>query len=261
MGKVRKVKDNHLVVISNQLLESCYTLSVVEKRVLWLLLSRLPANVDRNIDIPPVTAETWLTISVEDYMTLAETTLANAYVEVKGAAESLNDRVVTLKGIETPKSTERFHWVTGCTFIPETYTVKARLYPTIIPFLTNLREKFAQLDLSDAFGITSRYSWKLFDYFYKYKGTPCRVIELTIPEINNLLDIQEGDSYYLYKNLKSKILLPSVKELSDKWLCHINMEERKIGRKVMSIKFTFILEKKQLILANTARKPFFITEE
>jgi plasmid replication initiation protein len=251
MAKHLRVRENHVVVISNQLIDSCYSLGIVEKRVLWLLLSRIPANVERNEGVAPITAESWLTISVEDYSRLAEITISKAYEQVKEAAESLNDRVITLKGIDTPRGTIRLHWLSECKFVPETYTVKGLISPSMLPYLTDLKEKFAQLELDDAFGITSRHSWKLFDFFYKYKGTPCRAVELSIEEIHALLDIDEGDSYCLYKNLKGKILLPSFRELSDKYLCHVTMEELKIGKRVIAIKFNFILDTKQIIVANT----------
>ena len=226
---IRDIKDTH-ASIANKILNSCYSLSVMEKRVILMVLARINST-----DI--VTSTDWYSMSVEDYAQLVGVSKQSAYEILKEEHTRLYDRTITLKGLTTPKSVRHFRWIQSVEFLPDTHEIRLRWSEEVIPFISELKGGFTRLLLEDTAKIDFIYANRLYDFIYqhKFRGLFGK-IPTTVEEIITRWEVPE--SCRPYKVLKSKILLPAIAELHKEHLVYIELREKQ-KRNIKDIEFTY----------------------
>lgn len=252
MNQPKELK--YIVAIATELARSSYGLSLHEKQLIWLILSKIKPfytekrRTEDGVIIYEVEGETlypdvWYEVSVETYAKVLDLSLDNAYDVLKTAGDSLFNRYVAIKGTHSKKSLLKIHWFSASLYIPEERMFRVKFSDEIIPYLTNLHEHFTQLKLYEAFKISNIYAWKLFDVLCSYRNSKIRELTFTLGELEFLF--AASSSYKLYKNMKNKILLPAFALLKEKQLVQVTLkEEIKRGRKVIGVKLSFTFSTK-----------------
>ena len=223
--------ENSIASIANKILNSCYSLSTLEKRIIFLVLGRMDSREE-------VDCSKWYSMSVEDYALLTGVTKKSAYELLKEEHKRLYDRSITLKGLTTPKSIRHFRWIQAIEFFPDTHEIKLRWSEDLKPFLCMFKSGgYTKLYVSDIVKLDGMYASRLYDFIYQHKFRGLLgIAETTVEEIITRWEVPE--SCRPYKVLKSKILLPAIAELHKKHLVYIELREKQ-KRNIKDIEFTY----------------------
>lgn len=161
------------------------------------------------------------------------------YKDLKDAIKGIRDKSIWVtmpNGVESLLS-----WVEKARIDSGSGTVQVKLDSDMKPFLLQLKKNFTQYELIFTLHFKSKYSIRLYEliksiHFHELEEYER---EYTIEELRTLLD---AEKYQNYKNLKQRVLMPSVKEINEYSDKTVTMEEVRTGRKVTSV--TFKIESK-----------------
>lgn len=224
------------VVKSNHIISASYRLSVAEQRILLTCI----AQVKRD---EPVTDEVLYSVTAAEIANLCGTDQKTAYRDLAAAAERLFERRITIlfepngKNRSTRKRLTR--WVQTVDYIEGEGRVELRFGKDILPFLTGLTEQFTRYQLSAVAKMTSTYAIRLFELLAQYSGIGHREVE-----IEQLRDwFQLGDSYPSIKDFKKWVLDPAVVQVNEHSPFWMKWTQRKTGRKITHLVFTFGLKR------------------
>lgn len=218
-------KKELTVTRHNSLIEGCYKLNLNEQRLLYLCVSKLdPRKV-----LPKDNAFTVTAKEFADHFLMDEKIV---YKEMEDASKALAERWVrTTDG----KYREQFRWVFGVRYHDNEGKVTLGFSPWVIPYLTNLREQFTSLKLSQISELKSVYSIRLLEFLTQFKATGKFIIELD--RFKERLDIK--NEYKRFYNLKMRVIEPAVKELREKSNLVINWRSIKSGKTIKQLEFIF----------------------
>lgn len=230
------------VTMSNALTRAGQGLSLSEKRIVMLAVSKL----DSMKVLRPGDVLASVKITAAEY---AETygldpSSGVAYEALQDAAKALYNRSITffepahkrggraLKPIRTD-----MRWVGRCQYHEGEGWVQLAWWPELVPSLVGLRKQFTTYQLQQASALRSVYSWRLLELLTRFKSTG--KAEYTIEDFCASMEATEKQRADFGK-IRTKIIEPAVKELTEKdgWL--IQWEAVKAGRKVKSLRFTFM---------------------
>ena len=223
--KIRIYEESQaLVVKSNQLIQNTrYQLSVIEQKIVIYLISKI---VLEDTDVKTVN------MSIKDFCMLTNTsTKGDNYEKVRDSVRSLRDKSWWIK---LDDNTEMLYsWIDYAIIKKNTGNIEICLSKSLTPFLTSLKSRYTKYRLIEILKLKKRYSIRLFEILqsYLYKG---EYIE-TIENIRNMLDL--GTKYSDYRDLRTKIIEPSVKEINQHTFLYVEYEPIKSGKKVEKIKF------------------------
>ncbi|MGL5329161.1 MAG: replication initiation protein [Peptostreptococcaceae bacterium] len=115
--------------------------------------------------------------------------------------------------------------------------IKIELDVFTLQMLTTYKDDgYTPLNLALTFGLEGMYSYRLYELIRLWSNTK-KVINYSIEELKEYLMLEDKKSYNTYANFKNKVIKPSVDELNELGLFHIEYSENKVGRKVDSIDF------------------------
>lgn len=230
------------VTMSNALTRAGQGLTLSEKRIVMLAVSKL----DSMKILRPGDVLASAKITAGEY---AETygldpSSGVAYEALQDAAKALYNRSITffepahkrggkaLKPIRT-----EMRWVGRCQYHEGEGWVQLAWWPELVPSLVGLSKHFTTYKLQQASALRSVYSWRLLELLTRFKSTG--IAEYTIEDFCTSMDATDKQRADFGK-IRTKIIEPAVKELTEKdgWI--IQWEQIKAGRKVKSIRFTFI---------------------
>ena len=226
------------VNMSNALVSSAQALSLREKRVMALAVSKLDSMRHPGATPPKVRIE------AAEYAELADIALNDAYKELAEATENLRKRTITFahEWKKTPDSKKTFRavtrtgWVDAATYVDGQGVVDILFTMTVTPHLTLLRERFTSYKLQQASALRSLYSWRLLELLTQFEKTGWREFEAE----DFIKTLELGATYQKdFGQVKRRVIEPAVKELEakDHWI--IKVTYKKAGRKVARIRFDF----------------------
>ena len=100
--------------------------------------------------------------------------------------------------------------------------------------MTSLKSRYTKYHLKEILKLKKAYSIRIFEWLqsFLYIG----FIEISIEDFRKLLDLK--DKYKDYRDLRTKIIEPSLNEINEFTYINAKYEPIKIGKKVERIKFT-----------------------
>jgi plasmid replication initiation protein len=107
--------------------------------------------------------------------------------------------------------------------------------PDLIPYLSQLKGSFTRYELKHIGNMTSTYGIRLYELLMQWKGTGKREIEIEWLKKQFELDA----SYERMDNLKRRVIDPAVKDINKHSNYAVSWEQRKTGRKVTHLTFSF----------------------
>jgi len=239
------------VTMSNALTRAGQGLTLSEKRIVMLAVSKLDSmRIVRPGDVLASVKITALEYA-ETYGLDPSSGLT--YEALQDAAKALYNRSITffepahkrggkpLKPIRTD-----MRWVGRCQYHEGEGWVQLAWWPELIPSLVGLRKQFTTYQLQQATALRSVYSWRLLELLMRFKSTG--MAEYTVEDFSASMDAPPSLKRD-FGQVKRRIIDPAVKELNEKdgWL--IRWEQIKAGRKVKSIRFTFIRKPQEDLFA------------
>lgn len=233
------------VAMKNALTRAGHGLSLSEKRLVMLALSALDSKATYIIGQVPMSR-----VTAKDYAELYEVDPNTAYDQLQAAAKSLYNRSITIfehaaqrKG-RSLRSTIRtdMRWVGRCKYHEGEGWVEIAWWPELIPYISKVvRGNFTSYQLKQASALRSVHSWRLLELLLRFESTGWA--EYTIEDFSTSMDATEKQRADFGK-IRTKIIEPAVKELTEKddWI--INWKPIKAGRRVAKIRFEFKREVK-----------------
>ena len=217
---------NYLVTQSNRLIEARQKkpLTAREQKIILTMVSMIqPTDEDF----------TFYNISIRDFHELLGLEGREHYTEIKEIVENLMSKV-----IEIPQSDGGWlmtHWVSTAQYLKGEGTIRLKFVPELKPYLLQLKTHFTSYRLSNILSLKSSYSIRLYELFKRsqHQGRWECQLEILREKLG-----ANNKTYNLYGNLKSKILLPAIKEINEKTDLKVVFKEIKKGRKVEKLEFT-----------------------
>lgn len=219
--QIKKLSENNLVVQSNSLIESSYTLSVSEQKIILSVVSMINPG---DADFAPYT------FRITDFMALAGIEDQTAYKRIRDFSKGLLEKVIEIR---SPKSVLYVNWFSSVKYYDG--HVEIKVSPELKPYYLGLKEKFTQYQIKHIMQLKSFYSIRVYELLKQYEKLNDRTFELS--KLKTLLGVK-GKTYSLYANFKNKVIKVAQEELTEKADLTFTFEEIKRRKKVEQIKFS-----------------------
>lgn len=224
-----------LVVQSNKIIESKYSLTLGEQRLLLAMISLIRSDDE---DFKPYV------IRVADLASFLKVSQKSAYREADVITSRLMKRVLHIP-LENG-GVLKTHWVSDAKH--EEGQITLSFSPNLKPYLIKLKEQFTQYRLRVATRFKSVYSVRMYGLLKQYEGIGKREFELE--KLKEILDVQ--DKYLEFKRFRSGVLDRAKKEFDEKsedgtFKSDIAFEFEPVrrGRKTVGVIFSIQSRKKE----------------
>jgi plasmid replication initiation protein len=259
---MENIKRSKLVVLDNRIVDSICPLKITEKRVLYLLLSKISNGYrkslskkeifsDKNIAPEDViigkrvegevlSSEYWYRLSVREFSEVTQVRLDNARTELQDVVESLRTKYVKID-YGSGMGYVKVNWVSAIMFDVKDDCIGIKWNTDILPFICDLEEYFVKLKLQELLLLKSTYSWKLHEVLKLLRGMQDfnKAVVIPVDELKRLLNVPDG--FQAYKYFKSKVLTPAVKELNNKKVyTQLIFREIKSGKSVVRLEWSWL---------------------
>lgn len=220
------MKENFIVTQRNELIEARQVnpLTIREQKIVLTMVSMIEPTDEDFKDYR---------ISIKEFSDMLGLEGKAKYTELKAITKDLMS-----KSIEIPRDDGGWlfaNWISSAEYQKGEGVIALSFSPKLLPYLLQLQDTFTSYRLSNILALKSTYSIRLYELMKKwqYRGK----WECPIESIREKMGAN-SKAYSLYGNFKSKILLPSIKELNEQTDLFIDYKEIKKGRKIDRIEFT-----------------------
>ena len=214
---------------SNALVEAGYRLTLGEHRVILACIAKSQTQTLDDQTLYEVDA-----LSVVD---LVGVTRQTAYEELKDAADRLFNRQITVpydQAGETP-AIRRFRWVQQIEYVETLGLVRFQFTSALIPYLSELKERFTVYPINDVVKMTSIHAIRLYELLVQWRSTGKREIEIAWLKKT----FQIADSYKSISDLKRWVIAPAIEQINLHSPINVDWKQKKTGRSVTHLVFEF----------------------
>jgi len=229
---LKKFNDDdrqELVTQDNQLVESCYSMTPNEKRILWLGMRKANSPF-----YPNATEPASFTITAKEYAKHFPVVGEHPWRALKRAGKLLRGRYV--KFPERANKELDVNWFDSIEYSNGEGAITVRFSYSIHVRLTALENQFTQFPLLDVGQLRTSYAMRLFEMVYQFKSTGYR--RVTIEDYRFMMDCV--DKYQSVSELKRNTLYPAIKDLKLNSNLNIKVKEIKEGRKITHFEFIIV---------------------
>ncbi len=215
----------------NKITLSRQQFSVIEKRIVYLIINRLDTGIDVNQNL---FQNKEFTIPVKE---LGETN----YKRIRAECDRLQNKKMGI-----PQDRDKYVFWNIVPF-PEVKLTSdgilfITMYSTAVPYFIELKKGFTSYQLQAALSLTSIYSQRLYELLSKWKDTGIWN-NVEIEYLKHLLSIE--DKYKMISAFRSYVLNPAQTELKKKTDITFTYELYKTGRKYTHLTFKIHHKKPQ----------------
>jgi plasmid replication initiation protein len=237
--------DKNQIVKSNQVIEASYQLSAVEQRIVLAAISRIPKS-------QPITDDELYPVSVNELQLLGvhEKT---AYRDLKEGINRLYERSINLS---IDDKSIKMRWVQEIQFLDSQSVIGIRFSKPILPFISNLSREFTKYALSDIAGINSGYGIRIYELLVQYRQIGKR--EISVESLRSMLEL--GKKYPLFADFKKRVIDTAVDQINECSPLSVIYQQKKTGRKVTHIIFSFKEKTKSINYKNEQDKSYKLTD-
>jgi len=230
---VEKSKKSPLVVQSNKLIESRYSLTVGEQRLIFAMTSMIHPD---DADFFPYE------IKIIDLAKILNIDLKNAYREADKITDRLMERVLRIP--QENGDLLKIGWVSSCRYHKKNSSISFKFDPDLKPYLLRLQKEFTQSRLTILRQFKSIYAIRIYQLLRQYKKIGFRIFQ--VDELKDILGIKK-EKYREFKRFRSRVLNQAKKEFDRKsksgnYQCDLTfkLETIKDGRRIKGVKFIII---------------------
>lgn len=233
----RPEKEQLVVTQKNELVYAAYEMTVQEKRLLLLAISRL---TKANLKFPcweiPVS-------QIVKYLGIEQN---NAYRDLKRVAIDLTGRVAVFSEEDGGYQTANF---ARCRYIPasrhpsHSAVLEIKLREEMAPYLLELKGHFQSIPFGYLSGLSSFYAMRLYEILHHARnenGMKKEEIVFSLKELRRMLTIEK--KYPVYQNLKTKVLAVAQKQIIERTPMGVSFteirDEFRRGQPIIAVKFT-----------------------
>lgn len=224
---VRHELIENTVTKSNFLARSSYEFSLVDKRVMEMMISKLnPIGMELNIYR---TVE--ITLHASEYAKATNVPQSHAYRDLKNSVKALLHTVITTE--------ENKHQVMRPLMFSAKYKesegyIIASFHPEFLPHLIGLREQFTKYALSDVLKFKSEYTWRIYEMCMSTRGSKNAVFGISVDDFRERLAIPES---YIWSRIR-EVIEKAQLEIKTKTSYELDVAFKKTSRKITWLEFT-----------------------
>ncbi|MGB0848317.1 MAG: replication initiation protein [Thiolinea sp.] len=231
-----ELADN-TVTKSNALARAYYRFSLVEKRVMEALISKLhPLRTDNQTQR--------LELKATEYLKAFPDAGKNAYTHLAKAGYQLARKTITTK-IERGGKYSDIPLMSIVTYHENEGMISYSFNQEIIPHLIGLREKFSSYPLRNAVNFSSSYTWRFYEVLVSWTQPKSQtqgrfagwIKRQPVDELREMLGVPKS---YRWTDFEKRVLNVSVKELREKAQIVVFIERVKTSRKITHLNISFI---------------------
>lgn len=232
MSNLERHRSCDIAVQDNTLVEASYTLTLVEKRLILLGISKIHPNhnpKDLNLIEFEITADDWAAAYPDE----------NPFRAMKRAADRMLTRYVTFH----PKTghTKKISWFDSVDYYEGEARIRVRFGRSMSLRLAGMLGEFTKIRLLDIRQLSSFHSIRLYEYLSQFRATGYRTT--SVEDFRIAMDCI--DKYPAMKELKRTVLKPALDELNAKSDLRVACKDVKRGRTIVGFEFTFFTDKQQ----------------
>ena len=224
MKKNTPAIKNEIIVQHNDLVEARYKLTLQEKRIILLILSKIRVDDDKFVSHK---------ISIKDFLDLTGVSSNNMYSEMEKITMKLVQRGISINN-QVENKVIQVTWLNSAVYHKNEGIVELKISELLTPYLLQLKNRFTKINLSDLIGLQSIYSIRIFELLKQYENIGKRVISL-----NDLRDFCgiSLNNYSSVHDLKRFVLDTACKEINKKTDINLSYLMVKQGRKFIAVSF------------------------
>lgn len=230
------MNTNKLTVYkANEVVEAGYKISLNEQRVVLACIAQIDSRKE-------VLKTDKFELTAKDFANIFEVTEKRAYQALTEVAENLFNRyiVITNPPDEPDIKKLKTRWISSIRYNENQGKIVLRFAQDILPYLSSLEGTFTKYELKHIGRMTSIYGIRLYELLMQWRTTGKR--EIHIEWLKEQFELDE--SYNRIDNLKRRVIEPAIKEINEYSNFNVKYEQRKTGRTVTHLIFTFA-EKQQ----------------
>ena len=223
--------QNAQIYKANALVEASYRLTLYEQRIILVCISQVRRD-------EPLTDKKLYKVSAQEIAEFSGTQLGTAYQNMKSASERLFDRRVSLHESPNGKGAARVkltRWVQTIEYIEDEGVVALRFGTDMIPYLSQLTEQFTRYSLADIAKMSSTHAIRLYEMLAQWRGKGRR--EVSLEWFRDALQLD--DKYSNIRDLKRWVIEVATHQINEHSPLWVSWEQRKTGRRVSHLIFTF----------------------
>lgn len=237
------------VTMTNALTRASHGLTLSEKRLVMLAISKIDSR-----RLPPQASQQLrerTRITATDYAEAYDITTDTSYEQLQSAAKHLRKRFITFfepasrrSGKPLPNTLVEMNWVSAVRYQRGEGWIELSWNHELLPSLMGLTKQFTSYQLQQASALRSIYSWKLLELLMRFRSTG--IANYSIEDFCKSMGATATQSADFAK-IRTQIIAPSVKELTEKDNWKIDWTTTKAGRKVTGLQFKFERNKQQTL--------------
>ncbi len=249
------MKKDEKVTKSNALIEAAYhPTSLYQMRLLLVAIAQIREG-------EKITHRTEFTISAQgmaDLVGIAGKS-GSHFAYLKQAADDLVDMSIRVTEYPDGRPRARRWWkinvVDSCGYIEDQAKVVLTFTPSIIPYITELEDRYKSYRLAHVIKMKSVYGMRLYELALRWK------FEAELPQNKGIKEVAVGefryvmgleDQYREMDDLKKRVIRPALRDVNEHTDLMVSFGQRKSGRSIAY--FQFKIEKKPRTSAEGSRR-------
>jgi len=222
---------------SNKLTEARYSLSLIEKRCLYLIIREIRKKfIETNEGNRTLFDNMIVLFTTKDLEIIADKKRVN---EIYQSLKNLRARHITIDNEDVWINTG---FINYSKHKKKSGIIELEVSKEILPYLVNLAQNYTAYSLNVALSLKSEYSQRFYELCSQWKNAGG--FKKDLEDLKKIFELE--DKYKLYAHFKSRVLEPAKKELKElfkKGECdlYFNYSEIKQGRKITTVSFKIIV--------------------
>lgn len=173
-------------------------------------------------------------LSAKEFCQVFNTDYSNCYKLLYKACKKLMKTSITLEKFELSEAWE-INICSMAKYNNKQGSITVQFTDSIMPYLTQVRQKFILYNLKEIANFGSLYTTRLYEILQEFKETGWMI--RSIQQLREIFAV--GNNLKLYGDFKRKTFKHACQEINDNYDMNLSFEEIKEGRKVVAIKFFF----------------------
>jgi len=204
-------------------------------QIFLLLVSRLGGVDNSGKYLQPPNLQREHLLKAKDLCETFDLNLNHSYIKLKKTCKKLMKTSVVLEQVDSNKTRE-INVCSMAEYNPKEGSISIKFTDDIMPYLSQVKEKFLLYNLKEIAGFGSLYTTRLYELLQEFKETGWML--KSIDQLRNGLGVNK-DALKTYNNFKRKAIVHACNEINEKYNFNLHFEEIKDSRKVTAIKFMF----------------------
>lgn len=263
MQTLDAAKDKNLRQ-SNLITSSRYEFSLVEKRIIYLIIEKLNGLDNEAIHSSSINEGLKMTINYRPVLEVCQlwsNSENKNYAYIKDAIKSLRKREYDFEDVPCEfegnnyLSDEGFAMISQYRIIKGTTLAQIQVPKLALKYFNDLSRNYTNYNMFNAMTLTSQYSQRLYEQCSRWKDT--KWFTLHLDKLKEILNIPDG---YHITEIKRSVLEVAKKELYSKTELSFTYKEKKEGKKIVAFDFTVFMNADRAKQFSTPTPPDAVVE-